>query len=157
MIGMRRSDPPAGLVLVEQEGGEAAARIVRGARQQDEVLRAPSAPVMNHLRPWTTQRSPLRSVAVVSIIPAGSEPEPGAGSVMTIAERTLPSTIGCSQRSFCAGGADLVQHDHVAVVGCGAVAGHGAESRAPELLVDDGHADRTKPEAAARPRHLRAP
>ena len=36
-------------------------------------------------------------------MPAGSEPEPGAGSVMTNDERTLPSTIGCSQRFFCAG------------------------------------------------------
>ncbi len=31
----------------------------------------------------------------------GSEPAPGAGSVITMDERTLPSTIGCSQRAFC--------------------------------------------------------
>ena len=35
-------------------------------------------------------------------IAAGSEPEPGIGSVMAKDDRTLPSTIGCSQRSFCA-------------------------------------------------------
>ncbi len=33
---------------------------------------------------------------------AMSEPAPGAGSVMAKAERTRPSMIGCSQRSFCA-------------------------------------------------------
>ena len=32
---------------------------------------------------------------------AMTEPAPGAGSVMTIEERTLPSTMGCSQRVFC--------------------------------------------------------
>ena len=42
---------------------------------------------------------PDTDVAVVRIT-AGSEPAPGAGSVMTIDERTLPSTIGCSQRAF---------------------------------------------------------
>ena len=62
--------------------------------------RAASAPVMNHLRPSTIQRS-SRRIAVVSII-AGSEPAPGCGSVITKDERTRPSTMGCSQRSFCA-------------------------------------------------------
>ena len=62
---------------------------------------AVSAPVMNHLRPCTIQRSPRRS-ARVSII-AGSEPLPGCGSVIANAERTRPSTIGASQRAFCAG------------------------------------------------------
>jgi hypothetical protein len=62
---------------------------------------APSAPVMNHFRPSITHLPPRR-VAVVRIIPAGSEPEPGAGSVIEKAERTAPSMIGCSQRSFCA-------------------------------------------------------
>ena len=33
----------------------------------------------------------------------GSEPPPGAGSVMANDERTLPSTIGRSHFSFCAG------------------------------------------------------
>ena len=33
----------------------------------------------------------------------GSEPPPGAGSVMANDERTLPSTIGFSHFSFCAG------------------------------------------------------
>ena len=61
---------------------------------------ASPAPVMNHLRPSTIQRSP-RLRAVVRIID-GSEPAPGCGSVIANAERTVPSTMGCSQRSFCA-------------------------------------------------------
>ena len=35
------------------------------------------------------------------LIIAGSEPPP-IGSVITNGERTRPSTIGCSQRAFCA-------------------------------------------------------
>ena len=35
-------------------------------------------------------------------MPPGSEPEPGAGSVIAKDERTFPSMIGCSQRSFSA-------------------------------------------------------
>jgi len=61
---------------------------------------ATPAPVINHFRPCTTQRSPRRS-ARVSIID-GSDPLPGCGSVIANAERTRPSTIGFSQRSRCA-------------------------------------------------------
>src|SRR5258706_1833106 len=61
---------------------------------------ATPAPVINPLRPCITHLAPFL-VAVVSII-VGSEPEPGAGSVITMDERTLPSTMGCSQRAFCA-------------------------------------------------------
>jgi hypothetical protein len=45
-------------------------------------------PVMNHLWPWMTQWSPC-FVAVVRII-EGSEPAPGAGSVIANEERTRP-------------------------------------------------------------------
>jgi hypothetical protein len=48
-----------------------------------------------------SQPSPFFS-ARVRIMP-GSEPPPGAGSVMTNEERTLPSTMGLSHLSFCAG------------------------------------------------------
>ncbi len=67
---------------------------------------AASAPVMNHLWPSIRQWLPSR-VAVVRIIPAGSEPDPGWGSVITKAERTRPSAIGFSQRSCCASVAAL--------------------------------------------------
>ena len=60
---------------------------------------ASRAPVMNHFRPVTTHFPPRRS-ARVCIAPAGSEPAPGEGSVMTKEERTSPSIIGWSQRSF---------------------------------------------------------
>ena len=61
---------------------------------------AASAPVMNHLRPVTTQRSFPRRSARVRIM-EGSEPPPGSGSVMTKEERTSPRTIGASQRARC--------------------------------------------------------
>jgi hypothetical protein len=60
---------------------------------------ATPAPVMNHLCPSMIHLSPLR-VAVVCIMPAGSEPAPGCGSVIASADRTSPSTMGCSQRAF---------------------------------------------------------
>ena len=53
---------------------------------------ASSAPVMNHLRPLITHL-PLVFSARVRIMP-GSEPPPGAGSVMAKEDFTLPSTIG---------------------------------------------------------------
>ena len=62
---------------------------------------APSAPVMNVLRPLMTQWLPS-SRHVVCIID-GSEPAPpsSAGSVMKNAERALPDTSGSRKRSFC--------------------------------------------------------
>ncbi len=56
---------------------------------------------MNHLRPRITHLPPFFS-AEVRIMP-GSEPPPGAGSVMAKDDLTLPSTIGRSHHSFCAG------------------------------------------------------
>ena len=97
MIGMRRTIRQPGSSLWNRKA-------VNPLRGSSEVLAtrmkcaAPSAPVMNHLRPWTTQLSPCFS-AVVSII-AGSEPAPGCGSVMAKAERTSPLTIGCSHLVF---------------------------------------------------------
>src|SRR6266545_4169623 len=80
---------------------------------------ATSPPVMNHLWPCTTHLSPRLS-AVVSIMP-GSDPLPPA--------RLL----------FRRG--DLVQHDHVAVVGRRAVHDDRAEQRPVHLLVAGGHSD----------------
>ncbi len=61
---------------------------------------ATPAPVMNHLWPWITQPPDFFS-ARVRIMP-GSEPPPGAGSVIANDERTSPATIGASHLSFCA-------------------------------------------------------
>ncbi|MNT33980.1 hypothetical protein D3C72_1699320 [compost metagenome] len=53
---------------------------------------APTAPVMNHLWPSMTQPSPSRRAVVRSI--DGSEPAPGAGSVIAKHERMRPSAKG---------------------------------------------------------------
>ncbi len=62
---------------------------------------ASPAPVMNHLRPRITHLPFVLSAWVRIML--GSEPPPGAGSVMAKADFTLPSTIGRSHHSFCAG------------------------------------------------------
>ena len=99
MIGMRRT--------ISQPGWSRSNRNALSPRRGSSEVRAirmkcwaAPAPVMNHLRPSITQR-PSRRSALVRIMP-GSEPPPGAGSVMANAERTLPSTIGVSHRSRCA-------------------------------------------------------
>jgi hypothetical protein len=56
------------------------------------VKAAPSAPVMNHLRPLIDQPPSTRSARVRSI--EGSEPAPGAGSVIEKQERTSPAASG---------------------------------------------------------------
>ena len=53
---------------------------------------APSAPVMNHLRPVIRQPPGTRRASVSSAV--GSEPAPGAGSVIANADRTSPATNG---------------------------------------------------------------
>ena len=53
---------------------------------------APSAPVMNHLRPEIDQPSSTFVAVVASM--AGSEPAPGAGSVIAKHERTVPAASG---------------------------------------------------------------
>ena len=116
---------------------------------------APSAPVMNHLRPWMTHLPSFRS-ARVRIMP-GSEPPPGAGSVMAKDERTLPSTIGRSQRSFWAGVPARGEQVHVAVVGRHAVEGERAEHRARGLLVHRRPGDDRQRHAAELLGRLRRP
>src|SRR5881409_3842232 len=101
------------------------------------------APVMNHLWPWITQAPPRFSARVR--IMAGSEPPPGAGSVMAKAERTAPSTIGLSHLSFCASEREQI---HVAVVGRRAVERERPEDRAIGLLVHRRPADDRQPHAA---------
>ena len=113
------------------------------------------APVMNHLWPLITQPSPFFSARVR--IMAGSEPPPGAGSVMTKDERTSPSTMGVSHLSFCAVRADEREQIHVAVVGRLAVERHRAEDRAIGLLVHHRPADDRQRHAAVILRRLRRP
>src|SRR6516162_4448473 len=91
------------------------------------------APVMNHLWPWITQ-PPSRFSARVRIM-AGSEPPPGAGSVMAKAERTLPSTIGFEPLLLLRRRTGAREQVHVAVVGRRAVERERPEDRAVDLLV----------------------
>ena len=116
---------------------------------------AASAPVMNHLWPSITQRSPFFTARVR--MAAGSEPPPGMGSVMAKAERTRPSTIGMSQRCLCSAVPVLGKQDHIAVVGCGAVEGGGAEDRTAHRLVAGRHGRDIEAETAQLPRHLGRP
>ena len=87
----------------------------------------------------------------------GSEPPPGAGSVMANDERTLPSTIGFSHFSFCAGVPRILQHVHVAVVRRHAVERQRSEQRARRLLVHHRPGDDRQLHAAVFLRRLRRP
>ena len=60
---------------------------------------APRAPLMNHLRP-SMRQPPSTAVAVVDSM-AGSEPAPGAGSVIAKHERISPAASGRRYCSFC--------------------------------------------------------
>ena len=101
------SGPMMGTVLrIRHPGWSAWKRNAERPRRVSSDVRAMTmkcfaspAPVMNHLRPEITHFPPRRS-ARVCIAPAGSDPAPGAGSVMTNEERTSPSMMGWSQRSF---------------------------------------------------------
>ena len=119
---------------------------------------ATPAPVMNHLRPCTTQRVAVARRACVCII-VGSEPPPGAGSV--IDDRRAHA---CRRRSAAASApsarsvADLVEHRHVAVVGRGAVEarpGRRASSSSPRSTPPCRRRRQAQPAALAR--HLRRP
>jgi len=102
-----------------------------------------------------TKRSPLRS-AVVRII-NGSEPPPGCGSVMTKAERTLPSTIGCSQRVFWASVATFFSTIMLPSSGARTVQRDRTEDRPIRFLVDRSHRLHTKAQPTARDGHLWRP
>jgi hypothetical protein len=67
-------------------------------RAMQIVNAAPSAPVMNHLRPLidhppSTFRASVRSID-------GSDPAPGAGSVMAKHDRMSPAARGRKYRSW---------------------------------------------------------
>lgn len=62
---------------------------------------APSAPVMNHLRPLMRHPAGVRSARVISA--DGSEPAPGAGSVIANADLISPLAKGARYCDFCSG------------------------------------------------------
>ena len=156
MIGMRRTMRQPGWSLVEQHRGEAAPRIVGGARQEDEVgcalgagdepfvavhdvavaLRAPRACA-------SSRRGRSRSPA-----PARSSRSPSGRCRRRSAAASAPSGLGvpsCSSTSM------------LPSSGAAQLQATGPEARAAELLVDHGHADRRQAQAAPRQRQLRAP
>jgi hypothetical protein len=81
-------DPEAGRNIVAPSGASPTA----GVRAMTIANPAPSAPVMNHLRPLITQPSPSGFAAVWSI--SGSDPAPGAGSVIAKQDRCSPRASG---------------------------------------------------------------
>ena len=107
------------------------------------VYAAPSAPVMNHLRPLTSQ-PPASGVAVVASA-AGSEPAPGRG----LGHREARPHRALGERTQVAllllGGGDRLEQVHVALVGRGDVQGERAEQRPARLLEDDGPAAHVEP------------
>jgi hypothetical protein len=58
------------------------------------------APDVHHLRPLMTYSSPSRSIRVAMLV---ASEDATSGSVIENAERTVPSSIGSSQRSCCSG------------------------------------------------------
>jgi hypothetical protein len=140
MIGMRRRMRQPGC-----RGGtgrrSALARVVGGARDEDEVLASP-APVMNHLRPVMRQRSPTRSARCRSS-PGRSRRHRARSWRRRSAPR--PAHDGPASAPSAPRCRDAGEHHHVAVVGRGGVEHHRAEDRAVHLLVAGGHADAGRP------------
>ena len=87
---------------------------------------APSAPVMNHLSPLMTQPPSPRGARVCSIV--GSEPAPGAGSVIAKQERICAVGQRPQVALLLLGVRDALQQVHVALVRRGAV--HAPAARA---------------------------
>ena len=108
---------------------------------------------MNHLVPLITQWLPSCTAVVFSA--DGSEPAPGAGSVMQKQERMSPRASGRSQRSFCSCVATYFQQVDVALVGGEDVHRDRAEQRIAGFLEHHGLADVVQPEAAVFHRRVR--
>ena len=106
---------------------------------------APSAPVVNHLRPFRTQLSPS-SAALVSSISGFAPLLPG--SVMPKQLRISPATSGLSQRFFCAGRAEFMQQLDIAGIRRIAAEHVVRERAASERLRDQPMRDQVETEAA---------
>ena len=150
MIGMRRTISQPGWSRWKRKAvsAGASARVRVGARDQDEVRRLAGAGD----EPLAAGDAPavaLRARRWCGSSP-GSEPPPGAGSVIAKARAHRPSTIGCSQRVLLLRRCRAGEQDHVAVVGRRAVEGDRAEDRAVRLLVDHRPGDDRQAHAAAR-------
>ena len=114
-----------------------------------------AAPEMNHLRPVMVQAPPRRS-ARVRIIP-GSEPPPGAGSVIAKDELTAAGNDRQEPARLLVLARDRGEKAHVAVVRRRAVEDGGPEDRAVRRLVEGRLGNHRKAESAKTDRHLRRP
>ena len=101
---------------------------------------------MNHFVPLITQWLPSCTAVVFSA--DGSDPAPGAGSVMQKQERMSPRASGRSQRSFCSVRGDQFQQMDVGFVGREDVHRNGTEQRIAGFLEHHCLADIVQPEAA---------
>ena len=151
--------------VMRQPGSSRSRRkAVRPLRASSEVLAttmkclASPAPVMNHLRP-------VHHPGVAAARGGGEHHRRvGAAARMRLGhgERGAHRSVddGLQPALLLRRRAHLVQQDHVAVVGRGAVRAHRAEERVVELLVARGHADdaavpgRRAPSASAAPTGL---
>ena len=140
-------DLHAGVVGVDEEHRRAAAR--RPGRRWCGPCRWRSrrrrAPLMNHLRP-SIRQPPSILVAVVAQC-RGSEPAPGAGSVIAKQDRISPAASGPDSAPSAPGGHHLEQV-HVALVGRRAVQRERAQQRVAGRLEHHGLPAQVEPEAA---------
>ena len=108
---------------------------------------------MNHLSPLITQWLPSCTAVVFSA--EGSDPAPGAGSVMQKQERMSPLASGRSQRSFCSGVATTSSRWMLASSGAKMCIATGAEQRIAGLLEHHRLADIVEPQPAVFRRGMR--
>ena len=139
---------------LDQKCGEAAARIVGGSGDQNEVLRDPCPGD----KPLLAVHDPMialthRLAAHQSGIGTGTRRRFGhgeGGAATPIDERLQPTVLLVVPR-------DLGERDHGAVVGRGTVEDKGPEDGSSHFLIEDGAGTDGEAQAAARAWHLRGP
>ena len=148
-------DLPARVVTVEEKGGEPLARVVRGACDEDEVLRDAGAGD----EPLVTVDSP--ALAVTLGAGAHHPRRVGAAARMRFGHDKRrahrAARDGRQPATFLLRVRGLLQQHHVAVVGRRRVEAHRAENRTRHLLVAGRHGDRAKTQAAILLGQLQAP
>ena len=147
-------DAPPRLVAIEQERGQALARVVARLRNQDEVLRdacASDEPLATVHDPSVA--APLRARANHRRIGAAAGMRLGhreRAAHAPVDDRREPALLLLRRRHF-------REHGHVAVVRCRAVEAHGTEDRRVHLLVARRAPDHRQAESAELARNLRRP
>ena len=129
-------------------------RISSAVRAMQIEKALPTAPVIRCLRPSMTQSPPSRRAVVSSIV--GSEPAPGAGSVIANAERTSPRCQRPQVALLLLGARDRLEQVHVALVRRRAVERQRAEQAVAGLLEHGGLPAHVEPEPAERRSDVRS-